>query len=205
MRHSVLSNTSSLPTGCAAPPPHGWKPLHPEQCRWAGVYRNVHGAPSLLRGRPSPRCGEMGAPPPAVQARATLLLDPTSSRRTRKVYHVPHSGSHLRHHLDVHRAHDAPPPPEALRPGTDRADGCRRSPYPRRVQGPLAPPGWRCRPLRAGRPPPYLRSRAVRPEGQAWMDAYRFFERNILYENEEHNRARLVSRRTGTHVYEGCC
>ena len=33
----------------------------------------------------------------------------------------------------------------------------------------------------------------------------RFFERNILYENEEHNRARLVSRRTGTHVYEGCC
>jgi hypothetical protein len=176
-----------------------------ERCRWEGVYRNVLGAPSLLRGRPSPRCGEMGAPPPAVHARATLLLDPTSSRRTRKVYHGPHSRPHLRRHLDVHRAHGAPPPPEALRPGTDRADGCRRSPHPRRVPGPLAPPGWRCCPLRAGRPPPHLRSRAVRPEGQAWMDAYRFFERNILYENEEPNRSRLVSRRTGTHVYEGCC
>jgi hypothetical protein len=33
----------------------------------------------------------------------------------------------------------------------------------------------------------------------------RFFERNIMYENEEQNRSRLVSRRTGTHVYEGCC
>ena len=47
----------------------------------------------------------------------------------------------------------APPTPDARRPGTDRAAGCRRCRDHRRVPHPLAPLGWVGRPVRARRPP----------------------------------------------------
>ena len=110
-------------------------------------------------------------------------LSPTSSRGQERIMMSPTAEPIHDTHIDVHLAHVVPLHPQRH---SDRAQTARMDAVAARILAGYQVIGttWLALPPARWPPSPYLRSRAADSEGQAWMDAHRFFERNIMYENE---------------------